>query len=308
MAVPMLDIGVQNAPLKARVMEAIGGLIDSSAFVLGPIVEAFEADLAAYCGAGHAVGMTSGTDTLLASLMALGVGPGDEVVVPAFSFFATASVVARVGATPVFVDIDPVTFNIDPAGIAAAITDNTKAIIPVHLFGQCAEMGEISKTAEGRGVAIIEDTAQAIGAKHNGQHAGTLGTINSISFYPTKNLGAFGDAGAVTTNDAELAQRLRQIRLHGQTDAYRHELLGGNFRIDALQAAVLKIKLANLDEYTAGRRAAAERYNGLLSDLPITLPVEAADQFHVYNQYTIRCDNRDALCENLKAKGIGHKV
>jgi dTDP-4-amino-4,6-dideoxygalactose transaminase len=217
-------------------------------------------------------------------------------------------VVHRVGAVPVFVDIDPVTFNIDPAAIEAAITEKTRAIIPVHLFGQCADMTAIMKIAAVHDLYVIEDAAQAIGARDHGRAAGSIGHVGCLSFYPTKNLGGFGDSGAVLTDNADLAQKMRHIRLHGQTDEYRHQYVGGNFRIDGIQAAALIVKLERLGEYEAGRRAAAERYQALLSGEPLTLPTAAPDQHHVYNQYTVRSDRRDELCAHLKANEIGHKV
>ena len=308
MAVPMLDITAENAAIREEVRAAFEQIVDTSQFILGEPVERFEADLAGYCGVRHAIGVSSGTDALLVALMAAGIGPGDEVIVPAFTFFATAGVVQRLGARCVFADVDPATFNLDAASVEAAVTGRTRAVIPVHLFGQCADMAGTEAVAKRHDLFILEDAAQAIGARDRGRAAGSIGQAGALSFYPTKNLGGFGDAGAVLTDDPALAERVVQLRLHGQSDAYHHERVGGNFRIDALQAAGLRVKLGRLDGYTAARRAAAARYDELLGGLPLTLPAVAADQHHVFNQYTVRCPDRDGLCEHLKARGIGHKV
>lgn len=306
MPVPPLDLLKQHAPIRAEIGRAIDTVLDSGRYVLGPVVEQFEANLAAYCGAKHAIGMSSGTDALLAALMACEIGPGDEVIVPTFTFFATAGVVWRVGATPVFVDVLPDSFNIDPDAVEHAVTERTKAIIPVHLFGRCADMDRLMSIAHRRGLLVIEDAAQAIGARYGELQAGGIGHIGCYSFYPTKNLGGIGDSGMVVTNDDSLAARLRQIRVHGQSDLYRHEVVGGNFRIDPIQAAVLDVKLKHLDAYAAARFAAAERYDRLLADLPITRP--AIVPGHVFNQYTIRAPSREALRERLRQGGIGHGV
>jgi dTDP-4-amino-4,6-dideoxygalactose transaminase len=308
MNIPMLDLSRQHAAIREEVRAAIDRCIDTSSFILGKTVQQFEANLANWCGVKHALGISSGTDALLIALMALDIGPGDEVIIPPFTFFATAGVVSRVGAVPIFADIDPATFNIAPSAIEKAITHKTKAIIPVHLFGQAADMTPIMEIAARHRLHVIEDVAQAIGAKDEGRMAGSIGAIGCLSFYPTKNLGAFGDAGAVLTNDDDLAERLKVLRVHGQTDEYRHQYVGGNFRIDAMQAAVLDIKLKHLSEYEAGRRAAAKKYEQLLKGLPITLPREADGKHHVYNQYTIRSSQRDALNAHMKASGIGHRV
>lgn len=308
MSVPMLDIAAENQAIAEAVRQRIDAVISTNQFILGKAVVELERALATRCGVHHAIGVSSGTDALLVALMALEIGPGDEVIVPPFTFFATAGVVHRVGATPVFVDIDPVTFNIDPAAIEAAITDKTRAIIPVHLFGQCADMTAIMKIAEAHDLYVIEDAAQAIGAKDHGRPAGSIGHIGCLSFYPTKNLGGFGDSGAVLTDNSELAQKMRHIRLHGQTDEYRHQYVGGNFRIDGIQAAALVVKIEHLDTYEAGRRAAAGRYQAMLCDEPLTLPTASEGQHHVYNQYTVRSQRRDELCAHLKANQIGHKV
>lgn len=307
-AVPLLDLSDAHRADREAFLEAIGEIIDANAFVLGPATERFERELTDYCEVAHAIGVSSGTDALLAALMAIGVGEGDEVIVPTFTFFATAGSVARAGAKPVFVDIDPLTFNIDPAAAAEAITSRTRAIIPVHLYGQCADMDAITRLAQEHGLTVIEDAAQAIGARYRDHAAGSMGQMGALSFYPTKNLGAFGDAGAVLTDDAALAERLRVLRLHGQTDTYRHGLLGGNFRIDAIQSAVLSIKLRRLNDDASARRAAAARYDELLAGTPLTLPSVAEGCHHVFNQYTVRAPRRDALCRHLAEEGVGHRV
>jgi len=308
MNVPMLDLAAENQAVAADVRRKIDAVIADNQFILGPATDTFEQDLAAYCNVDHAIGVSSGTDALLVALMALEIGPGDEVIVPPFTFFATAGVVHRVGAKPVFADIDPATFNLDPKAVEAAVTDKTRAIIPVHLFGQCAEMSALMAIAEKHELYVIEDAAQAIGARDGDQIAGSIGHVGCLSFYPTKNLGGFGDSGAILTNDAALSEKMRHIRLHGQTDAYRHQYVGGNFRIDGIQSAVLTVKLKCLDDYAAGRRKAAERYANLLAKFDLTLPIESDGKHHVFNQYTVRSDRRDALCDHLKANGIGHKV
>ena len=285
--------------------DALDRVMDSQQFILGPEVEAFERELAAYCGCSHAVGVSSGTDALLVALMAIGVQSGDEVITPAYSFFATAGTIARLGAKPVFADIDPTTFNIDPAGIESKITERTRAILPVHLFGQLADMDAILKIAERHRLPVIEDAAQAIGAELNGKKAGALGLAGCLSFFPSKNLGAFGDAGAVTTNDAELAERLRKLRMHGFRSRYDNELLGGNFRLDAMQAAVLRVKLRYLDRWTEARRRNAAEY---VKHLPLSATPQEKIGRHVYNQFVIRHAQRDALMSSLKQQGIGCEV
>ena len=310
MSVPLLDLSYQNSPLLAELREAFDEAVNTSRFVLGSVVEGFERQLAGYCNASHAVGLSSGTDALLAALMALEIGPGDEVITTPFTFFATVGCIARLGATPVFVDIDPVSFNIDASSIESAITGKTKAIIPVHLFGQAADMAPILRVARDRDVKVIEDAAQAIGARDGDRLVGSIGDVGCLSFYPTKNLSAFGDAGACVTQDAEFAERIVSLRNHGQDAKYHHAWVGGNFRIDALQAAILAVKLRHLDGWTATRREAAGRYHQLLKDLPAVLPEAPSDKFHVYNQYTVRVpdDRRNALSDHLRAKGIGHEI
>jgi len=304
--IPLFDLKAQYAPIRTEIREAIDRVIESQQFILGPEVEALEAEIAAYCGCRYAIGVSSGTDALLVALMALGVAAGDEVITPAYSFFATAGTVARLGAVPVFVDIDPATFNVDPAMIASKITRRTKAILPVHLFGQLADMGEICAIAAKHDLPVIEDAAQAIGAERDGKRAGNWGDLGCFSFFPTKNLGAFGDAGMVTTNDPAVAERVRMLRVHGYRSRYVNELLGGNFRLDAVQAAVLRVKLRYLDAWTEARRQNAAQYRKLLPQ-SLVLPLEKPGR-HIYNQFVIRCAGRDQLMANLKQEGIGCEV
>ena len=310
--VPLLDLKAQFAPLRADVLEAIARVCDAQQFILGPEVESLERELEAYLGIPHAVGVSSGTDALLAALMALEIGAGDEVVTTPFSFFATAGSIARLGARPVFVDIDRATFNIDARAVASAITPRTKAIVPVHLFGQSADMASILETSERFAVPVVEDAAQAIGTGYRGRPAGGMGTIGCFSFFPTKNLGAFGDAGLVTTSDGTLARKLRALRQHGGEVKYHHDLLGANFRLDALQAAILRVKLPHLDGWTAARRRNAERYEALFkkADLGgrVTLPARSPDSTHIYNQFVIRVPERDRLRAHLQSSGIGTEV
>ena len=309
MPVPLLDFSAQHRAIREEVMAAIGGLVDSGGFILGQAVRDFEQRLAAYCGAAHALGCSSGTDALILPLMAMGIGPGDEVIVPSFTFFATAGCVRRVGATPVFVDIEAATFNLCPAAAEAAITAKTRAIIPVHLFGQCADMDALMAIARKHRLHVIEDAAQAIGARYGDRQAGTIGDVGALSFYPTKNLGAFGDAGACLTDNPRLDEAMRFLRVHGQTDEYRHQYVGGNFRIDAIQAVVLDIKLRFLDAAAEARRAAAQCYDQLLANIPgVVTPATAAGRLHVFNQYTVRAERRDQLCAHLRSQGIGHRV
>src|SRR5688572_26951488 len=284
---------------------------DSQRFIGGPEVEGLERELCQSLDYPHAIGMSSGTDAVLAALMALDVGAGDEVITPTYSFFATAGCVVRVGAKPVLVDIDPDTFNIDIGAAIAAITPRTKAIIPVHLFGQCADMGPMVDAARARGIKVIEDAAQAIGCEYRGRPAGTWGEIGCFSFFPSKNLGAFGDAGFVSTTDGTLARKLTLIRTHGMDPKYYHHLVGANFRIDALQAAILRVKLPHLAAWTERRRANAARYRALFAAAAVsevTLPVEAPERTHIYNQFVIRAPERDRLRAHLDAAGIGTEV
>jgi dTDP-4-amino-4,6-dideoxygalactose transaminase len=318
--VPLLDLKPQFATIRDEIDRVLRRVVDSQLFILGSEVAEFEKEIAAYVGAPHAIGCASGTDALVLSLHALGLGPGDEVITTPFTFFATASCVARHGAIPVFVDIDPATFNIDPAKIEAAITPKTKAIIPVHLFGQCADMDAILDLARARGIAVVEDACQAIGATYASKRtgkthgAGSMGTTGAFSFFPSKNLGAFGDGGVITTGDDAIAARLRMLRVHGERERYKHQAIGWNSRLDALQAAVLRVKLPHLDAWSRGRIANADRYDRLFREAGLTdsgrvvLPVRAPWGGHIFNQYTIRVKDRDALGEHLKTRGIGWAI
>ena len=309
--VPLLDLNAQYVPLRQALLDAVTRVCDSQRFIGGPEVEGLEKELCDTLGYPHAIGLSSGTDAVLAALMALGVGPGDEVITPTYSFFATAGCVVRVGAKPVLVDSEPGTFNIDTAAAIAAITPRTKAIIPVHLFGQAAEMAPLMETAGKRGIAVIEDAAQAIGCTYHGQQVGTIGAVGCFSFFPSKNLGAFGDAGFVTATDAAIAKKLRLIRTHGMEPKYYHHIVGANFRIDAIQAAVLRVKLPKLAGWSEGRRRNAARYRALFADAKlneVVLPVEAPDRTHIYNQFVIRVPKRDQLRAHLDANRIGSEV
>jgi len=315
MAIPLLDLKQQYATIRDDVLRVTNEVYDSQYFILGPRVDAFERDFAAYCQSKYAIGVSSGTDALLIALMVLGVGPGDEVIVPAYSFFATAGVVDRLGATPVFVDIDLADYNIDPKQIESRITSNTKAIMPVHLYGQCAAMDEINRIAAKHNLAVVEDAAQAVGAEYDGRRAGVLGTIAAFSFFPSKNLGAFGDAGAVTCEDEATYEKLIDFRVHGMRPKYYHRYVGGNFRIDALQAAILHVKLPHLDAWSDGRRRNAAIYAELFADANfgdrVVLPRELAKRKHIYNQYIVRfadSDVRDRVLNHLKSAGIGCEV
>lgn len=312
MAVPLLDLKAQYRTIKDEVEREIAEVLESQYFILGPKVQELEAAIADYCSTDHAVGVSSGTDALIIALMSEGIGAGDEVVTTPFTFFATAGAIHRVGAKPVFVDIDPVTFNIDPAKIEAAITGKTKAIVPVHLFGQMADMDPILEIAKRNDVAVIEDAAQAIGSEYKGKRAGSLGDYGCFSFFPSKNLGGAGDGGIVTTRDPERYDTLIKMRVHGGTQMYHHEFVGGNFRLDALQAAVVKVKLAHLDKWTAGRQKNAKTYDKLLKEaglleVGVVLPEVVASR-HIFNQYTLRVPRRDALLAHLREKGIGCSI
>jgi dTDP-4-amino-4,6-dideoxygalactose transaminase len=314
-SVPMLDVSRENRRLQAQIDAAMADVTRSGAFVHGPACAKFEAAMAEYCGAEHAIGCASGSDAILLSLMALGIGPGDEVIVPSFTFFATASSVWRLGARPVFADIRPDSFNLDPADVLYKLTTATKAVIPVHLFGQCADMDEIRQIATAaHGIPIIEDACQAIGAEYRGRRAGSLGTAAAFSFYPTKNLGGFGDGGLITTDDDELAAKLRVLRDHGQQPRYYHHFVGLNSRLDALQAAVLNVKLPKLDEWAGARRRHAARYGAEFADRGLEdamiAPTAAEGCRHVWNQYTVRVLNgrRDALQSYLSERKIGSAI
>ncbi len=312
MQVPLLDLAAQYAPIRDAVVEAVTRVVDTQKFILGPEVEAFEAEVAAYLGAPHAIGVSSGTDALLVAMMALDLGPGDEVIVPTYSFFATAGCVSRTGATPVLVDIEPVSYNLDVEAVRRAITPRTRAIVPVHLYGQAADMTPLLALACEHGLQVIEDAAQAIGATLDGKALGTLGRFGCFSFYPSKNLGAAGDAGLVTVNDDEMAARVRLLRVHGAQRTYHHEKVGGNFRMAAIQAAVLRVKLRHLEAWTEARRRNADRYRQLFAALapgaPVHLPVELPGRRHIYNQFVIRAERRDALRDHLRAHGVGCEV
>src|SRR3954454_7662748 len=288
MSVPLLDLEAQYRPLRDEILAAITRVCDSQRFIMGPDIEALERELAAQLGIPHAIAVSSGTDALLLALMALDIKAGDEVVTTTFSFFATAGAIVRAGARPVLVDIDPLTFNIDPLQAAAAITPRTKAIMPVHLFGLGAEMDAIMAAANRAGIPVIEDAAQAIGSSYRSRPLGTIGAFGCFSFFPSKNLGAFGDAGLLTTEDDALADRARLLRTHGMKPKYYHHLIGANFRMDALQAAVLRVKAPHLAGWTAGRQANAKRYRQLFHaaglDSVVRLPIEPADRSHIFNQ------------------------
>ncbi|MBN2068842.1 MAG: DegT/DnrJ/EryC1/StrS family aminotransferase [Opitutales bacterium] len=335
MNVPLLDLQAQNQPLEPELKAVFDSVLRSGRFILGPEVEALEASIAALSGATYGIGVSSGTDAILLALMALEIGPGDEVLCPTFTFFATAGCIARTGATPVWVDIDPVSFNIDVTKAEAKITDRTKAIIPVHLYGQAADMDAVMALAAKYSLKVIEDTAQAIHAGYKGKWVGGMGDFGTISFYPTKNLGAFGDAGLLTANDTDLAQKARWLRNHGDVARYVHTYVGGNFRLDALQAALLRVKLPYFASYVERRRAHAQTYLQELSKLPgvviaseadvttpysdlaareqsagikMVLPIELSGRYHTWNQFTVRIlgdGRRDAVRDFLRSKNIG---
>jgi dTDP-4-amino-4,6-dideoxygalactose transaminase len=312
LVVPLLDLTAQYQPLRDDILRAITRVCDSQRFILGQEVDALERELAALLGAPHAIAVSSGTDALLAVLMALGVGPGDEVVTPTYSFFATAGCISRLGATPVFVDVDEATFNVRAEAVAAALTPRTRAILPVHLFGLCADMDPLVEVGRRAGVPIVEDAAQAIGARYRGRQAGAFGLAACFSFFPSKNLGAFGDAGLVTTADDALARELRLLRNHGAEPKYFHSRIGGNFRMDALQAAVLRVKAPHLARWSEARRANAGRYAALFAEYGLTdrlaLPVEPDGRTHIFNQYVVRGPERDALRTHLAARRVGTEI
>jgi dTDP-4-amino-4,6-dideoxygalactose transaminase len=308
MQVKLLDLTAQYLPLRNEIRRAIDEVCDQQAFILGPHVEKFERSLAEYCETKHVIGVSSGTDALLCALMAIGIKPGDEVICPSFTFFATAGSVARLGAKPVFVDIEPSSFNLNPDLVARAITDKTRAIIPVHLFGQVARMEPINEIAAQRDIAVIEDAAQAIGAKRNGKRACAMSLAGCLSFYPTKNLGAFGDAGAICTNDDALAERCRKLRVHGSGHTYHHELIGGMFRLAAVQAAVLSVKLKYLESWHEGRRRNAAIYNEVFAGSKVITPRIDEGNWSIYNQYVIRVADRDRVKSALADRGIGTAV
>ena len=313
MQVPLLDLKAQYATIRDEARKAIDDVCESQHFILGPHVEDLEKQVATYSQCAHGIGVSSGTDALLVALMALDIKAGDEVLTTPYSFFATAGVITRLGAKPVFVDIDPKTYNINPALLERAVTPRTRAIMPVHLFGQSADMDPILDIAKRRNLPVIEDAAQAIGSEYKGKRIGSLGAIGCFSFFPSKNLGGFGDGGMVVTNDPALAERLRVLRVHGSKPKYYHNFVGGNFRLDALQAAILKVKLKHLDAWTTGRQRNAGLYDQAFAGSGIGTPTpvwkSTGDRhYHIYNQYVIRVPNRDKVQAALKADGIGSEV
>jgi len=319
MKIPLLDLKAQYQKIKGEVNQAVTDVLESQHFILGPKVSELEEKIAAYSDTRYAVGVSSGSDALLVCLMALDIQPDDEVITSPFTFFSTAGVISRMNATPVFVDIDPVTYNIDPAKVESALTRRTKAMIPVHLYGQCADMDPLIEIAKKYNIAIIEDAAQSIGAQYKGKKAGSMGDMGTFSFFPSKNLGGFGDGGMVVTNDESLYKKLRILRIHGGEPKYYHKFIGGNFRLDALQAAVLIVKLKYLDEWSEARRHNAVYYNqklletGLVDKRIIELPASVYENsgdkdYHIYNQYTIRAKHRDRLRNFLRESDIGTEI
>lgn len=334
--VPLLDLKAQYASIRDEIREAIDRVADSQHFILGPEVEALESEVAAYSQCEFGIGVSSGTDALLVALMAINIKPGDEVITTPYTFFATAGAIARLNARPVFVDIDPLTYNIDPAQIEAAINERTRAIIPVHLYGQMADMNPIMEVARRHNLVVIEDAAQAIGSEYEGRRAGAIGDMTCFSFFPSKNLGGFGDGGMVTTNDAELARQVKLLRNHGYAPKYYNKVVGGNFRLDAIQAAVLRVKLKYLDSWTEKRQQNAATYRRLFEEAELSiqpqfvgltneasgveapnklsemsgvvLPFEAPNMRHIYNQFIIRSGQRDQLLAHLKERRIGTEV
>jgi dTDP-4-amino-4,6-dideoxygalactose transaminase len=311
-SVPMLDLHAQYAAIKPEVDAAVQRVIESQHFINGPEVAQLEEQVARYCQAKHCVGVTSGSDALLIALMALDVGPGDEVITTPYTFFATVGAIVRLGAKPVFVDIDPATFNIDAARIESKVTPRTKCIIPVHLFGQCADMDPIMAVAKKHGLSVIEDAAQAIGSEYRGRRAGSMGDVGCFSFFPSKNLGCFGDGGAVTTNDPALAERLSLLRNHGAKPKYFHKVVGGNFRLDTIQAAVLLVKLKYLDAWSAKRQQHAAFYDEELAKASglggLVTPPKVVMSRHIFNQYVLRVADRDGLRDHLKQQQVGNEV
>lgn len=312
-SVPLLDVHRQYDELRDDIRSALDRVCESGRFILGPECTALEQEVAAYCQTAHAVGCASGSDALLLALLALDVGPGDEVILPSYTFFATASAVWRVGAKVVFADVDPATFNVDPRHVTALVTPRTKAIVPVHLFGQCADMTALNQIARQFGLYVIEDAAQAIGAEYRGKRAGSIGHVAALSFYPTKNLGGFGDGGMLTTNDEALAARLRLFGAHGMSPRYYHQVVGVNSRLDSLQACVLRVKLPHLERWTEARVANAARYGELFGERGldgVQLPTTANDRRHVWNQFVIRVEDgrRDALRQHLSENGVGTEI
>ena len=320
MGVPLLDLKAHHEPLHQEIMAALEQTFQSQAFILGPAVDKLEEGVASYCQGKYGIGVTSGTDALLIALMALDIGPGDEVITTPYSFFATAGAVVRLGAKPVLVDIDPTTYNLDPTKVEAVLTTKTKTIIPVHLYGQCADMVPIMDIAKRHNLSVIEDAAQAIGSEYrDGRRACSMGTIGCLSFFPSKNLGCLGDGGMAVTNDPDIAERMRVLRVHGSKPKYYHKLIGGNFRLDTIQAAVLNVKLNYLDGWTKRRQENAARYDalfkqsGLIEKGKIKLPEpvyrnSGVKHHHIYNQFVLRAERRDALLTHLKQKGVGAEI
>jgi len=314
MNVPLLDLKEQNAKLRPEIEAALGRVLDTNAFILGDEVSALEAELAEYCNSKFAIGCASGSDALLLAMMAVGVGPGDEVITTPYSFFATVSAITRLGARPVFADIDPVTYNLDVRQVAEKITSRTKAVQPVHLFGQCAEMDELNEICGVHGIQVLEDAAQAIGSEDKGRRAGSMGSIGCFSFYPSKNLGGMGDGGFLTTNDENLAEMLRALRVHGSKERYFHKWVGLNSRLDGFQGAVLRVKLPHLDGWSARRKENADRYRTLFTDAgldeQVTAPYERPNVRHIYNQFVIRVAERarDPLRAFLAENGVGTDI
>jgi dTDP-4-amino-4,6-dideoxygalactose transaminase len=302
--VPMGDLQSQYASIKSEIDAALLRVMESGRFILGREVELLEQEVAAFCGVQYGIGVASGTDALLLALLAVGVKPGDEVITTPFTFIATAEVISRIGAVPVFADIDPVTYNLSPSSVEASITPRTTAIVPVHLYGQAADMEGICELASKYGLAVVEDVAQAIGAKHNGKPVGSFGDAAALSFYPTKNLGAAGDGGMVLTNREDVRDTVRLLRYHGSGGPYIYDRLGFNSRLDELQAAILRAKLPHLESWNAARRRNAARYTELLHCHGYGLPIEASGNYHVFHQYTVRCRNRDELKAALAAGGV----
>ena len=313
MKVPLLDLSEQNQKLRPEIEAALGRVLDTNGFILGGEVKALEEEVAAYCGTKYAIGCASGSDALLLALMALDVKAGDEVITTPYSFFATVSAVTRLGAVPVFVDIDPLTYNLDVAQIESKITERTKAIQPVHLYGQCADMAALREVAAKHGIPLVEDAAQAIGAEEDGKRAGSMSEIGCFSFYPSKNLGGMGDGGMMTTDDEELAAKLFALRVHGSKERYYHKWVGLNSRLDGFQGATLRVKLPHLDEWTNKRKANADRYRELFTDAGLTeqvgMPFERENVRHIYNQYVVRAPGlRDGLREFLTVNGVGTDI
>lgn len=320
--VPLLDLKAQHATIRDEVRDAIDRVVESQHFILGPEVEALEGEVAEYSACAHGIGVSSGTDALLVALMAIDLKPGDEVITTPYTFFATGGAVSRLGGKPVFVDIDPLTYNMDPARIEAAVTPRTRAVMPVHLYGQMADMDPIMEIAARRGLFVIEDAAQAIGSEYKGLRAGSIGHLGCFSFFPSKNLGGIGDGGMVTSNDAELAHRVKLLRNHGYSPKYYNKVVGGNFRLDAIQAAVLRVKLKYLDRWTEARQRNAAAYRNLFGEAGLTvtidelaggsrgvvLPFESENVRHIYNQFVIRSGRRDDLIRHLKERRIGTEI